>query len=577
MHLGGDPKKSQDILYTCGTGVVIRNLKEPIKADLYSEHAHPVNVARLAPTGFYVASADSSGKVRVWDTTQAHHPLKIELQSLGGPIFDLQWSQDAQRIVVVGEGREKFGNAFFWDSGASVGEISGHSKAINSCDIKQTRPFRVATGSEDFKVNFFEGPPFKYTTSMKDHTRFVNCVRFSPNGELLVSVGSDKLGIVYDGKTGEKKGELKGHDGSIFSCAWSPDSTKILTASADKKCKIWDAASFACLTTFTYGEDVLDQQVGCLWQGDTIVSLSLSGDINYLDANSPAKPARVIKGHNKVTTAVTFDAAQNKLLTADYEGNVVEWDVNNGETKGFTGAKHTNSVVQMQVQGRHLVTVALDDSIKITSLDDKKWGGSVGVGGAPSGVAVSKKSNGLAVIATNNSVVVVRDGKIASKEAIKFQATCVALSIDDSEVAVGGADNKIHIYTLSGDKLTAKTEYSNHRGAITRLQYSPNGKFLASCDTNREVLVFENGQPKVSGWVFHTARVNSLAWSPDSVHLATAGLDTNIIVWNIVETGSRILLKGAHSGGVKDLLWTDDNTVASVGQDCALKTWSLTF
>jgi WD40 repeat protein len=286
------------------------------------------------------------------------------------------------------------------------------------------------------------------------------------------------------------------------------------------------------------------------------------------------------------------------LLTADYEGNVVEWDVNNGETKGFTGAKHTNSVVQMQVQGRHLVTVALDDSIKITSLDDKKWGGSVGVGGAPSGVAVSKKSNGLAVIATNNSVVVVRDGKIASKEAIKFQATCVALSIDDSEVAVGGADNKIHIYTLSGDKLTAKTEYSNHRGAITRLQYSPNGKFLASCDANREVLVFENGQvsvitltpflqrllistlfvqPKVSGWVFHTARVNSLAWSPDSVHLATAGLDTNIIVWNIVETGSRILLKGAHSGGVKDLLWTDDNTIASVGQDCALKTWSLTF
>lgn len=84
-------------------------------------------------------------------------------------------------------------------------------------------------------------------------------------------------------------------------------------------------------------------------------------------------------------------------------------------------------------------------------------------------------------------------------------------------------------------------------------------------------------QPKVSGWVFHSARVNSLAWSPDSVHLATAGLDTNIIVWNVVETGSRILLKGAHSGGVKDLLWTDDNTVASVGQDCALKTWSITF
>jgi WD40 repeat protein len=142
----------------------------------------------------------------------------------------------------------RFGVAFFWDSGASVGEISGHSKFITTCDIKPTRPFKVATGSEDFKVNFYEGPPFKYVKSAKDHTRFVNCVRFSPNGEKLVSVGSDKVGFVYDSKTGDKIGELVGHEGGVLSCCWSPDSSKILTASADKTCKIWDASNFSCLT-----------------------------------------------------------------------------------------------------------------------------------------------------------------------------------------------------------------------------------------------------------------------------------------------------------------------------------------
>ncbi len=42
------------------------------------------------------------------------------------------------------------------------------------------------------------------------------------------------------------------------------------------------------------GNDVLDQQVGCLWQGSYLLSVSLSGYINYLDINDPSKPCRVV-------------------------------------------------------------------------------------------------------------------------------------------------------------------------------------------------------------------------------------------------------------------------------------------
>jgi len=50
---------------------------------------------------------DTSGKLRIWDTTQKEHILKNEFQPFGGPIKDLAWSGDSQKIVVVGEGREK--------------------------------------------------------------------------------------------------------------------------------------------------------------------------------------------------------------------------------------------------------------------------------------------------------------------------------------------------------------------------------------------------------------------------------------------------------------------------------------
>lgn len=43
------------------------------------------------------------------------------------------------------------------------------------------------------------------------------------------------------------------------------------------------------------GTEVCDQQLGCLWQKDHLLSVSLSGYINYLDKNNPNKPLRVIK------------------------------------------------------------------------------------------------------------------------------------------------------------------------------------------------------------------------------------------------------------------------------------------
>lgn len=49
------------------------------------------------------------------------------------------------------------------------------------------------------------------------------------------------------------------------------------------------------VNTFPMGSNVLDQQLGCLWQKDHLLSISLSGYINYLDKNNPSKPLRVIK------------------------------------------------------------------------------------------------------------------------------------------------------------------------------------------------------------------------------------------------------------------------------------------
>jgi len=112
-------------------------------------------------------ATDQSGKVRIWDTVNQEHILKNEFQPFGGPVRDLSWSPDNQRIAVGGEGREKFAHVFMADTGTSVGEITGQTKPINSIDFRPARPYRVITGCEDNTIGIFEGPPFKFKCTKK--------------------------------------------------------------------------------------------------------------------------------------------------------------------------------------------------------------------------------------------------------------------------------------------------------------------------------------------------------------------------------------------------------------------------
>jgi WD40 repeat protein len=104
----GDPK-GKNFLYTIGNAVVIRDIQNPERAEVYSQHSVRATVARYAPSGYYIASCDVSGNVRIWDTTQPEHMLKYEYRPLSGAIKDIVWSPDSKRIVVAGEGRDKSG------------------------------------------------------------------------------------------------------------------------------------------------------------------------------------------------------------------------------------------------------------------------------------------------------------------------------------------------------------------------------------------------------------------------------------------------------------------------------------
>lgn len=66
---------------------------------------------------------DVTGSVRVWDAVGADMNLKTETKVIGGRINDIAWDGESQRIIAVGDGKERYGHAFTFDSGNTVGEV----------------------------------------------------------------------------------------------------------------------------------------------------------------------------------------------------------------------------------------------------------------------------------------------------------------------------------------------------------------------------------------------------------------------------------------------------------------------
>jgi WD40 repeat protein len=76
-------------------------------AHAYTQHTQTTTVARISPSGYYAASGDIAGNVRIWDITQAENGLKLAIRPIGGRVNDLAWDGESKRIIVGGEGKDK--------------------------------------------------------------------------------------------------------------------------------------------------------------------------------------------------------------------------------------------------------------------------------------------------------------------------------------------------------------------------------------------------------------------------------------------------------------------------------------
>ncbi|WVR03821.1 hypothetical protein IAU60_000817 [Kwoniella sp. DSM 27419] len=582
--LGVDPK-GEKLIYTNGRAVIIRDLNHTELSHAYTQHTQTATVARFSPSGYYAASADVAGNVRVWDVTQPDNSLKLGIRPLSGKINDLAWDGESKRIIVGGEGKDKFGAAFFMDSGSSCGEIVGHAKPITALSVRHQRPFRAVSGSDDNSLILHTAVPFKYDKMINTHNRFVRDVAYSPNGELFASVASDGKLFFYEGKSGEVKGEVdrNGATGSLMACSWAPDSTSIATAGADGVVSIWEASSLKSTQQWTVGSDIPSQQNGVVFANpNTLVSISLSGTLNIFDIRESGSNWRKLHGATKAITASVLAGSDKEatFYAGSFDGTVKRFDLGSsfGEKEGTAyeveGSGHSARVAAMVVDGKDKVYSAGWDD-KVASIEGQSFGSSsIPTKAQPAGLAATPS----AVYVASASGLEVHPSAGSSSSSVQGDVTAVAVhagSDASSDLIAYGLGKKLVL--SSGGKEVASFE--DNKGEIISLAFTSDGKFLASGDVAGRVVLVDVDKKETavsSRWTFHTGRVVSLAWASDNKRLASAGLDEAIYLWNREKIVKNTAIKNAHPGGVSGVSWLTEDKLVTTGADGCVRTWALT-
>ena len=565
--------------------VVLRSMENLTEAKSYTKHICEVTAVTFHPDGKLVASADVKGNISIWYLEKLIENVKIE-NAFSGKINGLDFTEDGTKLLIYGEGKKKFARVINWEMKNDVGEITNVSKTLISGCFSTKKPHRILLGGDDGKVNFYEGPPFKFKSEFKEHLgKFVSSIQCSPDGSKFVSAGFDKKIVIYDAKEGNILDQFdaskveNGHKMAIVACSFIDDN-RLVTASIDRSVKVWDLTEKKLLFTLIPAEGKLGTPFifcGVQTDGKKIVAVALSGTIYSWNVDSLADnklPDETFPGHQAPVTCVAMAKNAKEIISGDTNNTVLIWPESGVARTLYVGEKDKKSISHIAVSFDETLVYVAEAQGSLLCFDratgEKKFEIS-DIKGNFKGLVPSRKNNEEVFALQTKIIFKIKNGKVEKKVSLSFETKCLEVNEELGEVLVGDKKGKLHILDL---EFKEKSAPSIHFGEYQVIKLSPDGKLIASGDNQRVILVYEAESKKVvcDRFGFHTGSIFDLDWSSDSKFLASSSLDGSVMIWEI-ETKKRLKnypnFDGNQINGVRFI--NDNKDVVCAGHSCNLK------
>ncbi|HWZ62471.1 MAG TPA: WD40 repeat domain-containing protein [Steroidobacteraceae bacterium] len=360
------------------------------------QHDGKVSAARFSADGRLIVTASDDHTARLWDAVTGNELARLQHVA---PVQTATFSADAAKVLTTSQGNV----AQLWDVAGTVGlplqHDAGVEWAVFSADGRfavstavdhTARVWEVATRRLVAQLNdraavhsaVFSADGRRVVTVAGDATvweipagrelaRFRQTVSdlrqaaFSPDGSRLVTAGgTDYSARIWD--IAQRREVLRlTHDGAVNGVAYSPDGTRVLTASGDHTARVWDAASGRELLRMSHDQAV--RQAAFSADGQRLATASDDHTAAIWDAASGRQVARLHHDDHDgvVVREVRFSADGMSVVTASSDRTARVWDATTG--RELARFRHGNAVVAAAFfpDGRRVLTASSDHTARI--------------------------------------------------------------------------------------------------------------------------------------------------------------------------------------------------------------------
>ncbi len=366
--------------------------------------------------------------------------------------------------------------------------------------------------------------PGKRTLTLAGHKGMISNVAFSPDWSRLATASWDKTIIIWDAATAKELRTLTSHTERVSRVVFSPDGKWLASASADKSVKLWDAVSGKELRTMS-GHTGVVHNVAFSPDGKRLASVSDDKTVKIWDATT-GQELLTLNGHAEAITSVVFSPDGQRLATAGglAPTEIKIWKTTSGqELLTLKGHATLISSMAFRPDGKQLATASYDMTLKLwDTTSGQETHSLIGHTGAVMGMAYRPDGKRLASSAVSMMVKEwdSENGQLC-RTFLSTSAKDLAFSPDGKRLSAANGFGQVEIFDNPPDQ--PAPSHNGHTGAVTNVAFSPDGQRIASSSWDQTVKVWN----ATTGQVTHTFKghdgpVGRVAFSQDGTSLLSA-------------------------------------------------------
>jgi WD40 repeat protein/TPR repeat protein len=386
-------------------------------------------------------------------------------------------------------------------------------------------------------LNVFQGARAADTgvMALAGHSARVNYASFSPDGTRVVTASNDHTARIWDAAGGLELLQLEGHTEPLTAAEFSPDSQRVITASVDGTARLWDASSGRELRVFRAQGDHVNTAVFSP-DGRSILIASDDQAAYLWDAGSGVL-IRKFTGHTDRVASAVFSPDGRLIATASDDKTARIWDAASGRVlQVLSGHRNRAWFAAFSPDGRRLVTASYDKTARV-------WD-----------------------VATGRELL-----QLLGHTAPVSSAT---YSPDGRYIVTAAADSTANLWNAATGQLVRTL--SGHTDRVWYAAFSPDGQRVVTSSDDLTARIWEV-RPRAELQVLsgHTAAVNAARFSPDGRLVVTASDDTTARLWDAA-TGRELRRFNGHTAPIPAVAFSPDGRfVVTASTDRTARVWEL--